>query len=74
LKVTLKAARVNANLTQKEAGELLGVTKDTVFNWENGRSFPSVKLIPKIEHIYNVSYDDIIFCPNLRLNRNIGGD
>ena len=70
MKLTLKAARVNADLTQREAGKLLGVTKDTIFNWENGRSFPSVKLIPEIERIYNVSYDDIIFCPKLRFKRN----
>lgn len=63
MKITLKAARVNANLTQKEAGKLLGVTKDTVFNWENGRSYPSVKLIPNIERVYHISYNDIIFLP-----------
>lgn len=41
MKVSLKAARVNANLTQIEAAKKLNVTKDTIANWENycrGRS------------------------------------
>ena len=34
--ISLKAARVNAGLTQDEAGRFLNRTKQTIVNWENG--------------------------------------
>lgn len=61
MNITLKAARVNKNLTQEEAGKILGVTKYTVGNWENGKSYPDADQIKKIEKLYEVNYDDIIF-------------
>lgn len=59
--VTLKAARVNANMTRNEAASKLGVSVDTLFNWENGRTFPNVPQIKKIEEVYSVEYRDILF-------------
>lgn len=59
--ITLKAARVNNNLTQKQAADKIGVSKDTVGNWEKGKTFPSADFIKKIEVVYNVRYDDLIF-------------
>ncbi len=35
-KITLKAARVNAGLTQDETAHALGKTKQTIVNWEAG--------------------------------------
>ncbi|VUZ28486.1 Uncharacterised protein [Acetobacterium wieringae] len=63
MKMTLKAARVNKSLTQLKAAELLGVTEDTVSNWERGKSYPDALMIKKIEKVYSVKYDDIIFLP-----------
>jgi DNA-binding XRE family transcriptional regulator len=40
--------RVSAGLTQLQACEYLGVTRRTMYNWENGKSripFPAFKLI-----------------------------
>jgi len=61
--ITMKAARVNMGYTQEEAAELLGISKDTLWNWENGRSFPNVLVIKKIEEVYNTSYNNINFLP-----------
>ena len=61
MKVTLKAARVNASLTQKEAADQLGISPDTLANYEKGKSFPDVPLIKKIEKLYHVVYNNIIF-------------
>jgi len=63
LKLTLAAARVNKNLTQKQAAELIGVTRDTVGNWERRKSYPDAIIIRNIEAVYGVQYDDIIFLP-----------
>ena len=70
LKVTLKAARVNAGYTQKEAAELIGVSNATLCNWENYVSFPNAQQIDKICELYGLSYDDIIFLPNDSLKVN----
>lgn len=61
--ITLKAARVNKNLSQKEAGSRLGVSSDIISNWERGRTFPDVIQLKAIENLYGVSYNDIIFLP-----------
>jgi len=62
-KITLKAARVNANLTQTEAGVRLAVSGDTISNWEKGKSAPSATKLKEIERVYGVKYDNINFLP-----------
>ena len=61
MKLTLKALRVNKNLTQAEAAAKLNVTPGTLSRWELGKSYPSIKKIKKIEELYNVDYKDIFF-------------
>ena len=38
----LRDARKNSGLTQESVAELLGVSRQTVSNWENGRSYPDI--------------------------------
>ena len=64
MRLTLRAARVNAGLTQVDAGRLIGVSPDVISNWERYITFPDVTQLPKIEKAYNVKYDDIIFLPD----------
>lgn len=61
--ITLKSARVNKGLTQVKAAKLIGITVDTLSNYERGKSFPDVPVIQKIEKVYEVSYSDLIFLP-----------
>lgn len=61
MKLTLKAARVNRGLTQKTAADAIGVTEDTMSNWERGKSYPDALHIKKIEDVYGVSYDNLNF-------------
>jgi len=61
--MTLKALRINAGLTQDEAAKQLGVTPETISNWERARSFPTVPQIYKIEKLYSTTYADIQFLP-----------
>ena len=61
--ITLKSARVNKGLTQAQAAELIGITTDTLSNYERGKSYPDVPIIQKIEKVYGVSYCDLIFLP-----------
>ena len=59
-RITLKAARVNKGMTQAEAAKALGVSVDTVRNYENGKSYPDVRILKKIEEVYDVEYDSLI--------------
>ena len=61
--MTLKALRVNKGLDQKTAADYLGITPETLGKWEQGKTFPNVQQITKIEELYSVSYSDINFLP-----------
>ena len=63
LRISLKAARVNAGLSQKEVADILGVSNKTIHSWEKCDTFPSADYIDKLCKLYGVSYDDIIFLP-----------
>lgn len=63
-KMTLKMLRVRDGLTQEEAAENLGIATSTLSKWENGKSFPDVPEIDKIEKFYRIRYSDIIFLPD----------
>lgn len=62
-KMTLKAARVNAGFSQKDASGRLNISNKTLCKWEKGASFPKADKIEAICDLYGVSYDDIIFLP-----------
>ena len=59
--ITLKAARINRGYTQVEAAQKLGISPDTLGNYERGKHFPDVPIIEKIENLYGVEYKDIFF-------------
>ena len=66
MKMTLKAARINAGLTQVDAAKHLGISPSTLISYEAGRTYPDVEVLKKIEVLYNISYNDIIFsCPDV---------
>lgn len=60
--ISLKAARVNVGLSQKEAAEKIGVSVDALGKWERGVCVPNIRYIPKIEAAYRMKYDQIVFC------------
>lgn len=61
--ITLKAARVNANFTQKEAAKKLGISKGTLASYEMYRTIPSIDTAKKIADLYGLEVDGIIFLP-----------
>lgn len=60
-KITLKAARVNSGLSQKEAARKLGIAESTLYKWEAGKNKPNVKYLDKIERVFKISVENIIF-------------
>lgn len=63
MKITLKAARVNADLTQDEVAKSIEKSVSTIQKWESGASFPDVANVKKLEKLYNIPYDNLIFLP-----------
>jgi DNA-binding XRE family transcriptional regulator len=66
VKLSLKACRTNVKATAREEAEYVGVTEDTVYNWESGKYCPNAihaqKLLQFFEHKgFSVSLNDINF-------------
>ena len=59
--ITLKAARVNAGFTQKEAAECLNISKSTLASYEKYKTKPDIEMAQKIATLYQMSVDGIIF-------------
>ena len=59
-KITLRAARVNAGLTQSKAAKEIGVTRDTLSNWENGKSYPDIHSLLLLSNLCGISLDQLI--------------
>ena len=59
MKVSLKAARVNAELTRKEVAEKLGFSIDTLKSIENGKRDVKVSELNYLCSIYKCTMDDI---------------
>lgn len=60
-RITMKAARVNAGLTQTEAANRIGVAPSTLKNWESGVTCPKIPYFMKMCQIYKVPCDSIFF-------------
>ncbi|MGF0021111.1 helix-turn-helix transcriptional regulator [Acidaminococcus fermentans] len=64
MKISLKAARVNAGLTQLEVAKKLRKNKQTIVNWEMGRNLPDVANFAALCSLYGADGNEI-FLPKL---------
>lgn len=58
--ISLKAARINQNLTQQQVANMLGVSKHTIINWERKKTTPSQATLFMLSHIYDISIDNLV--------------
>ena len=56
----IRNARHNANLSQEQAAEALGVSRQTVSNWETGKSYPDILSVVRMSDLYSVSLDHLL--------------
>ena len=47
--------RKENQLTQEEFGKLFHVTRQTVSNWENGKSYPELQILVSISNQFDIS-------------------
>ena len=52
--------RKEKQLTQEEFGRLFHVTRQTVSNWENGKSYPELQIIVSISDQFDISLDTLL--------------
>ena len=56
----LKNARNKKGITQEQAAELLDVSRQTISNWENNKSYPDIISVIRMSDIYSVSLDHLL--------------
>lgn len=63
LKISLAAARVNAQMTQTTVAKKMNVSKQTIVNWEKGKIVPGTAQLQFLCNLYGFPVDNI-FLPN----------
>lgn len=56
----LKMRRNELKLTQDYVAEKLGITRQTISNWEIGRSYPDIERIIRLSELYELSLDELL--------------
>lgn len=56
----LKSARAKAGLTQEAAAEKIGVSRQTMSNWENNKTYPDVISVIGLSELYSISLDELL--------------
>ena len=56
----LKDARLNAGMTQEQVAEKIMVSRQTVSNWETGKSLPDIISIINMSDLYQISLDELL--------------
>ena len=56
----IKKQRKEKNITQEVLAEHLGVTFQSVSNWERGESYPDITMLPDIANFFNITIDSLI--------------
>ena len=56
----IKNARIQKGYTQEQVAENLLVSRQTISNWENGKSLPDIISIIKMSELYELSLDEMM--------------
>ena len=56
----LKNARIEAGFTQEKAAEKIDVSRQTISNWENEKSYPDIISVIALSDLYSVSLDELL--------------
>lgn len=59
MKISIKAARVNSELTLTQAAKELGVAPSTLSGYENGDVVPRFDMLEKMSALYNMPIENL---------------
>lgn len=60
LHTQIKKYRTSLNLSQEELAEKVYVTRQTISNWENNKSYPDIHSLLLLSSLFNISLDQLI--------------
>lgn len=56
----LKQTRTKMGMTQEQVAGELGISRQTISNWENNKSFPDIVSVIRLSTLYSVSLDELL--------------
>lgn len=56
----LKNARMQSGMTQENVAEKLNVSRQTISNWENEKSYPDIINVIELSNLYSISLDVLL--------------
>lgn len=56
----LKDARMKSGFTQEAVAEKINVSRQTISNWENEKSYPDIISVIELSSLYSISLDDLL--------------
>lgn len=56
----LKSARVQSGMTQETVAEKINVSRQTISNWENEKSYPDIISVLELSNLYSISLDVLL--------------
>lgn len=59
LKISLRSARANVNMSAKEVAEQIGVEFQTLLRWEKGEHQPPIDKILQLCELYGIKVENI---------------
>ncbi len=58
----IRRFRRNADMTQEQLADKLGVSYQSVSRWENGTTYPDMEFLPALSGIFGVTVDELLGC------------
>lgn len=74
VKEQIRAYRSSLGLSQEELAEAVYVTRQTISNWETGKSYPDIQSLLRLSALYGVSLDQLIKGDAERMKEKINDD
>ena len=56
----LKDARMKSGFTQETVAERINVSRQTISNWENEKSYPDIISVIELSSLYSISLDELL--------------
>ncbi len=56
----LKDARMRSGCTQESVADKVNVSRQTISNWENEKSYPDIISVIELSNLYSISLDELL--------------
>ena len=63
-RVSLRAKRIDLNLSLEEASKKIGISKYSLYNYEKYKTIPNIEVAKRIAKAYRVDINSLRFAPD----------